>query len=180
MTKKTPASAFNLVPRWDADIRRRKPKSYTEVRRAWKKAGKSVRTGYNKDAARRYNPPSRAAREAHQKWAAAANAKARQEEAEAHEALGRSRFTWRGYGTRGTRFLQAIDDLVGEEKRELLKYIKIGPASVSLDMPPNASADAKYGAHAAFSGLGDHFTDYWKARNTFDNWVSATPGGWDE
>jgi hypothetical protein len=128
--------------------------------------------------------PSKATREAHQRWAVEADARMRREEAEAREALGRSRFTWKGNTThgesRGTRFLQAVDDLNEGEKRELLKYIKIGKASVSLDMPPNASPYAKYGAHSAFNSLSDHFADYWKTRNTFDEWVEATPGGWDE
>ena len=131
----------------------------------------------------RRNPPSKATREAHRKWAVEADAKMRREEAAAVEALGQSRFTWKGNTThgesRGTRFLQAVDDLSEGEKRELLKYIKIGKASVSLDMPPHASPYAKYGAHSAFAGLSDYFSDYWKTRNAFDAWVEATPGGWD-
>lgn len=130
------------------------------------------------------NPPSRAAREAYAASAREATARLRREEADERSALGQSRFTWKGNTTngesRGTRFLQAVDDLNEGEKRELLKYIKIGKASVSLDMPPHASPYAKYGAHSAFNGLSDYFSDYWKVRNTFDNWVEATPGKWEE
>lgn len=139
--------------------------------------------GMPKRRARRNPTPTGRAtkreREAMAVWGVETDRRMRAEEASAKSALGASPFKWsanrNAYGDgKGDRVLAMLDDPYYASARSAFRTSGM---KVSLDVGPRAPSAVKYAVHSILAGLDT--PDAWKARNAFDAWVEATPGGWD-